>query len=157
MVRRRPPFGGGGGGGPLGEERGAELVNGSKVYNVRFYSPSIIHGWKRQERERGKGGQEQAEGGKKRGREDGGRRGGSGARRRVCAQTAVDVGAALRCPFAKCGRNAQCVAAMFCSLKALPDVRLHPRPSRHSEHTQTARTRCRTHARTRANKMRFCR
>lgn len=45
-------------GGPLGEERGAKLVNGSKVYNVRFYSASIIHSWKRQERERGKGGQE---------------------------------------------------------------------------------------------------
>lgn len=47
------------------------MVNGSKVYNVRFYSPSIIHGWKRQERERGKGGQEQAEGERKRERRRG--------------------------------------------------------------------------------------
>lgn len=48
MVRHHPPLDG-----PHSEEREAELVNGSKVYNVRFYSQSII-----QEEDRRKEGKE---------------------------------------------------------------------------------------------------
>lgn len=50
------------------------MVNGSKVYNVRFYSLSIIQRWKKQ-RGRGKGGKERRK-----------------RRKEVCVQTAVDVG-----------------------------------------------------------------
>lgn len=75
-------------------------MNGRKVYNVRFYSPSIIQSWKKQ-RGRGKEDRSERKGGKER-RKRGRREEGAS-----CVQTVV-MSAALQCPFAKCGRNTQC-------------------------------------------------
>lgn len=111
--------------GPLGEKREADLVNGSKVYNVRFYSLSIIQRWKK-ERGRGKGGQERAE--------KEGRRGGSDARR--CAFRLRWMSAALQCPFAKCGRNAQCGGHVLLA-ESLAGRSVPQSPSMHSKHSVT--------------------
>lgn len=93
-------------------------MNGRKVYNVRFYSLSIIQSWKKQ---RGGGKEDKSE------RKTGGRRGGEGRRRErreeVRVQTVVDVGGGLH--FSVHLLNVAeilSVAAMFCSLKASPDV-----------------------------------
>ena len=85
-------------------------MNGRKVYNVRFYSPSIIHNWKKL---RGRGKEDRSERKRREGEEEARAEGGrreeeeeeeEGA---ACVQTVV-MSAALQCPFAKCGRKTQC-------------------------------------------------
>lgn len=94
-------------------------MNGRKVYNVRFYSLSIIQSWKKQ---RGRGKEDKSEWKRK------GRRGGGEGRRRerreeVCVQTVVDVSGRLHFSVHLLNvAEIRSVAAMFCSLKASPDV-----------------------------------
>lgn len=66
--------------GPLGEEREADLVNRRKVYNVRFYSLSIIQSWKKQ---KGEGKEDKSEQRRREGEEEAKSGGGSDVRRCV--------------------------------------------------------------------------
>lgn len=87
------------------------MVNGRKVYSVRFYSLSIIQRRKTQ-RGGGEEGQERVE--------ETGRRGGDKERRRVRSGRG-----GKRLHFGVHLLNVaetRSVAAMFCSLKASPDV-----------------------------------
>lgn len=98
-------------------------MNGRKVYNVRFYSLSIIQSWKKQ---RG-GGKEDKSERKKTGEGEEEVRGGREERREeVCVKIVkivVDVGGRLHFSVHLLNvAEIRSVAAMFCSLKASPDV-----------------------------------
>lgn len=91
------------------------MVNGHKLYNVRFYSLSIIQSrrkWREEEKE------DKSEQKRREGEEEA--KAGGGREVRSCGGCWRKK--ALQCPFAKCGRNTRCGSHVLGSLKALLDV-----------------------------------